>query len=311
MEKLKKFNTLKDRLREIRPRPDNQGAAFAAASLMASQADADFLIRTVQKTHQELEERLGHFHAPTGTLRWLYATLLASQGKPSERFLQAKTVLKQAQKDKTVGRLYAGGSRAALILTLTAEPSPDTIQSFIAMKTALTPPWWRSDTSVTDMFAAGHVGAGHTPQDVLARREQALEIFSQDKLTRHHKREASRLCVLLEQNAGSMLERMRMIEAWRQEEGFVKHRSDRSLVVQWAAEGLSLEDLTAIEEIARELKSHSGAGHQRFRLAHLIQSEGGSSLPGASLSALSAVMAAQAAIAASTVVVTSAAVSSS
>lgn len=309
--KINQFNSLFDALRDERPRPDKQSALFAAASLMGSSAEPAFLTRAIHKAHEQLKNELGSFKAPTGSLRWLYASLLASQGKPAERFLQAQSVLRQARKDKIVPHLYAGGARAALVLTLSAEPSPDTIQHFIAMKSALTPPWWRTNTGITDTFTAAHVAAGHTPEEVLARRERALEIFADNKLTRHHKRDASRLCALLEQEPGTVLERVRTLEAWRKDNGYVRHRTDRSMIIQWASEGLTPEDLTAIEAIARELKHCSGAGNMKFRLAHLIHTEGGSKIPVASISALSAIIAAQAVIIASTVTVTTAAASSS
>lgn len=306
MEKLELYHDLVTGLRSGKPRPDKQTASFCAASLIANEAPTEELTTAIIQTHNQIRHALGRSRAPNGGVRWLYASLLTDNNIHPDVFLNAREALRSARKSGQIRSLYAGGSRAALVLSVSSEPDPAMVERFAEFKSALTPPWWRRNDAITDTFAAAHASTDQTVQAVLAMREAALEVFQAHRLTRGYKREGARQCALLDQPPASVLERFLTLEDARRANRFLKHRSDRSLTMQWAVEGLTPADLEQISDIIRALKSGpSGAGHLRTRLAHLIHTDGGRSTPAGSLSAFSAVLAAQAAVVATTVAATS------
>ena len=299
-ETLSRFFAVEEAMRANRPRPDRTGAPFAAAALLAGEGEPEALASGTRSAHASLEAGLKASwfvaSAPTGNLRWVYAALLAANGVPAERFLDVRNRLREQAKREDGPGLHAGGARAALVLCLTGEPSSYTLRRFFELKRSLTPPWWRRDNAVTDTFAAAHAARDEAPETVARARDLALAVFESDRRAKAHRREGARLCALLERDPREVLARFGELEAARRGSRYLRHRSDAALAMQWAAQGLAAEDLSAIEAIMRELPKHmTSAGHARARLAQLIHTGGGRDMPAGSVSALSAVIAAQAA----------------
>lgn len=301
-ENLDRLLAIEEALRAGRPRPDRTGARFAASALLAGSRTPQDAGEATQSSYAALKSRLsggGWFSssAPTGTLRWIYAAILAANEVPAERFLDTRAQLREQAKREHGSGLHAGGARAALVLSVSGEQSSYTLRRFFDLKRALTPPWWRRNGAVTDTFAAGHASRDDAPETVTRKRDAAIAVFSGDRLAKGHKREGARLCALLDRDPREVLARFTALEAARRENGYLKHRSDRSMTMEWATQGLETGDLAAIEAIMRALPRHmTSAGYAKARLAHLVHTEGGAGLPLGSVSALSAVLAAQAAM---------------
>lgn len=308
---LDRFFALSEGLRDSAPRPDRQSAAFAAVALVHADGGVGPLIAATKARYEALKSGLGHFHAPSGAMRWVYAAMLAAHAVEISHFLGARNALREERAASKTGGLHAGGSRAALILSL-GDAGPQTVQGFFAMKRALRPPWWRSDDAITDTFAAAHVLSGARPDAVRAMRDHAELVLGADRRARGYRREGARQCVLLEQAPEMVLARFNALEDARRADRYLRGRSDRSMSMEWAAAGRSPADLTEISQFVRAMPNHlTSIGYCRTRLASLIAFNDHDKDPARSASALAAVIAAQAAmiaaITASTVAATSAA----
>lgn len=308
---LDRFSALSEALRDEKPRPERQAAAFAAAAQVHTSGEIAPLVAATRARYEALNSALGGFRAPEGAMRWVYAAMLAAHGVEISHFLGARAALRDERVASKTGGLHAGGSRAALILSL-GEAGPQAVQAFFEMKRALRPPWWRSDNAVTDTFAAAHVLSGSRPETVKAAREHAEAVFAADRRARDYKRDGARQCVLLEQAPEMVLARFNALEDARRADRFLRGRSDRSLTMEWAVAGRSPADLEELVRIVRAMPNHlTSVGYCRTRLAGLIAFDDCGHDPGRSASALAAVIAAQAAmiaaITAGTVAATSAA----
>ena len=308
---LDRFNQLAEGLRESAPRPDRQAAAFAAVVLVHAKGEDAALIAATRSRHEGLKAALGGFQAPNGAMRWVYAAMLAAHQVELDHFLGAREALRQARAISKTGMLHAGGSRAALILSL-GEAAPGMVDAFYAMKRAVRPPWWRSDDAVTDTFAAAHVLGGTRPEAVVEARRHAEAVFGADRRASGHRRDGARQCVLLEQTPEMVLARFNALEDARRADRFLRGRSDRSLTMEWAVAGRSPADLPVISELVRAMPRHlTSVGYCRTRLAGLIAFDDHGQNPAGSALAAAAIIAAQAAmiaaIAASTVATTAAA----
>ena len=319
-ETLTRFFLIEEALRAGRPRPDSTGTRFAAAALLPSSRTATQCNEATRSRYEALTSGLsggGWFSssAPSGNLRWVYAAILAANDIPAERFLDARGQLREQAKREAGPRLHAGGARAALVLSISGELSSYTMRRFFELKRALDPPWWRRNDAVTDTFAAGHAARDDAPESVKRARDASIAVFADNKHARSHKREGARLSALLDRDPHKVLACFDTLETARRTSAYLKHRSDRSLTMEWAVQGMTREDLAAIKDIMQALPRHmTSAGHAKARLAYLVHTTGGADLPLGSVNALSAVLAAQAAmiaaITASTTAATSAAVTS-
>lgn len=293
---LDRFNRLADDLRDAKPRPDRQAAAFAAVALVHADGEDGELIAATRSRHEALKTALGGFQAPNGAMRWVYAAMLAAHQVDVRHFLGAREALRQARQDSKTGTLHAGGSRAALILSL-GDAAPGIVDAFYAMKRAVRPPWWRSDVAITDTFAAAHVLAGSRPEEIVDARSHAEAVLGGDRRARDYRRDGARQCVLLQQAPEIVLARFNALEDARRADRFLRGRSDRSLAMDWAASGRTPADLIALSRIAKAMPKHLGSvGYCRTRLAALIAFGDEARNPAGSASALAAVIAAQAAM---------------
>ncbi|WP_417498078.1 hypothetical protein [Maricaulis sp.] len=308
---LARFIRLSDALREGRPRPDRQAAAFTAAALVHAEGQEAELVAACQARHDALETALGGFRAPNGSMRWVYAAMLAAHNVAVDNFLGARDALRQARAASNTGSLHAGGSRAALILSF-GDATPQAVDAFFEMKRTLRPPWWRANTAITDTFAAAHVLAGSHPAAVLAARAHAEAVFGADRQARGHRRDGARQCVLLEQSPEQMLVRFHQLEEARRAEPGLRGRSDRAMAMDWAAAGRTPADLAEIARVMAAMpKASTSVGHGRTRLAALIAFNDHERDPARSANALAAVIAAQAAMIAAASAATIAATSAS
>ena len=294
-ESLARFTRLFDALRDGRPRPDRQAAAFTAAALVHAEGPEPGLVAATRARHDGLKAALGGFRAPNGSMRWVYSAMLAAHDVGVDHFTGARDALRQARAASKTGSLHAGGSRAALILSF-GDATPQAIDAFFDMKRALQPPWWRRNTAITDTFAAAHVLAGSHPAAVLAGRSHAESVFGADRQARGHRRDGARQCVLLEQSPEQVLVRFHEIEAARRAEPALRRHSDRAMAMDWAAAGRTPADLAEITRVMTAMpKGVTSLGHGRTRLATLIAFNDHDRDPARSANALAAVIAAQAA----------------
>jgi len=317
---LNRYIALFEALDRSRPKPDSSARPFAASALVRAPAgEGEFnvsgLTTRTREIFQLLKEESGGWRAPSGTLRWIYAAMMAAQSIDPQRYFAIRNALKDTARASGTGSLYTGGTRAALVLALSDESTETLIARFFAIKAAIKPPWYRRDMSITDMFAAAHAAEGATPGEVTARREQAEAVFAADRVLKGHKHEGARLCALMGTSPHLVVASFGELREAVRAERKLRHDHDKSMLVAWAAEGVTAADIPALAQIREALpRQCRGAGSARTRLAQQILVADRPAPPVGSLSALTAVIAAQAAmmaavIAGSTVATTSAATS--
>ena len=309
---LARFNALSEALRVESPKPDKMGAAFTALALLRAEGEDAALIAQTKRNRAAFNDALGGGRSPTGSLRWVYAAVLAAQQVDPARFLRLRDTLRETRKQVKSPGLYAGGSRAALVLCLADANDTGAVRRFFELKTGLTPPWWRSNSMVTDTYAAAHAATQTPLAKVQADRARAEEVFKADRIARNYRRDAAKLCVLLDREPNAVLARFQALETARRESRTLRSRSDRGLAMSWAVEGLTVEELPALEAIIEALPRHlSSTGFARARIAGQILTADRPGEPVETVAALTAVIAAQTAamaaiIAASTVATTTA-----
>ena len=273
--------------------PDGAAAWFSAYALSLSQENLADLAGTLGAGHAALKDALGGWRAPSGHLRWIYAALLVGNGKSVSDFLALRDALREKRKELGAGKLYAGGSRAALVLSLSGAGSAHALRRFFAIRSAIQPPWWRANPAITDQFAASHAAQDDSPENVTRSREAALAVFAQAKATRSVKREGARLCALYRQPAGAVMERYLALRAAARGIKPVRRTGNRHIYIEWAAQGVTPEDLPAIAGNMEALDQVTQTGSARLRLAQLVwlgeRGDGGLG----SVSAMSAIIAAQ------------------
>ena len=311
---LARLEALYEAFREGRPRPDKLAAWLSAACLLTRDGEPRDLVKMACARHRELEDGLG-WRSPTGALRWLYAAMMTQNDIPVERFLAARNALREQVSWMDRSGFYAGGSRAALMLCVgSTEDTP--IERFLAMRQRLSPPWWRANAAITDTYAAIHAARGDDPAQVLAQREAAEAVFRADHRTRGQTRDGGKLCALLKVDPVEAKARFDALEAARQSHKALRRYAYRQRTLQWAIQGLSLEDALAIDTLRQALpRSVTSTADARVAVADLVRTAGRAGLQDGALSAMDAVIAVQTAmmvsvIAASTVA-TSAATTSS
>lgn len=294
--KIEALTRLYDALRARRPGPPALPAWFTASALLNGPGDVTERVKACAERHRALGELVGRHGAPSGSLRWIYAGLMTASEIPPQRFAAARENLRRLRKASKTGHLHAGGSRAALVLSLASQGDAP-VERFYEMKRALRPPWWRANPAITDTFAGFHAARGDDPRSILQARMRALEVFQQNRLTRNYKIEGARLCALLGAEARTVLRRLEALENAKSDMKSLRWRITRSIALEWAAQGLEPTDLSAIAEIRECLpKTVSSTASARTRLAHLIHIEGRELPEGGELAAMAAVIAAQTAM---------------
>jgi len=314
VEKMDRLEALYEQLRDRKPRPDKLGAWFSASALLTAEGEIEALVDQLVASHEEIRSTIGRGASPTGVLRWIYAGLLTAHQVPVERFAAARSALRASVRGTKTGSMYAGGSRAALILCLSTETDTP-VERFFEMKKALRPPWWRADSSVTDTYAAAHAGRGDEPFLVKRKRDQAEQVFSEFAPARGARRDGAKLACLLGAEPRTVLRQFEALEAARKSNKILRRNVQRSALMTWAVQGLDVDDALAIAELSKSMpKSVQSMGEARTALAHLVYTSGRPGLYGEELAAMSAIIAAQTAVlvsvtAASSVVVTTTATS--
>lgn len=294
--RIERLIDLSEALRDDRPRPDKTAAWLGASALVPSLDDVDTLVARTRALHAGFTDAVGRHRAPSGSLRWIYAALMAHAGVPMERFGAAREALRAQRKASKTGALHAGGARAALVLCL-ASKDDTPIERFYQMKRAILPPWWRASPQTTDTFAAFHAARGDDPRAVVQTRARAEDVFKSSRAARGHKREGARLCALMEAEPRTVLRNYEALLEARRDHRAVRSSLDRTMMMEWAAQGLTASDLASIAETRAQLpKSISTVGSARLRLAHLLYIQDRDLPDGGQLSAMAAVIAAQTAI---------------
>lgn len=308
---LTRLEQAQDAVTAIKGGPRGAGAWFTAYALTPAAGDSAADTAAMQAVHRELRSALGGMRAPTGELRWIYAALLAGHGKTANGFLKLRDALKAGEKTGGAGRLYAGGARAALVLTLAGADYAQTIRRFFAIRQAIRPPWWRADPAITDLFAASHAARDDSPERVSRDRKAALAVFENERATRGLKHEGARLCALYDQPASEVRDRYLALREAMRGHRKLRYSGNRHIWLEWAAQGVTPADLPIIEANMQGLAKVTQTGSARLRLAQLVWL--GDRVDGAlgAVPAMSAVIAAQtAAIIAVTTATTAVAASS-
>ena len=297
---LNRYIALHEALGRGRSKPDSTALPFTASALLRTAdetAEPRQLVSRTREIHDAIKDRLGGHRAPTGSLRWVYAAMMTARGIDPERFFALREAVRAARKASGTGSIHGGGARAALVLALSDEPTETLVARFYAIKQAIRPPWWRSDVSITDTFAAAHAAEGASPGDITARREQAEQVFAADRHFKHNKREATRLAVLLHASPHQAVAAFDSLREAARSQKRLRGEHDKSMLVAWAVEGLTAADVHAMADISERLpKKCRGAGAPRTRLAHQILTADRHGVPATDVSAMAAVIAAQTAV---------------
>lgn len=267
---LARLQAIHETVETISGGPRGTAAWFAAYALMASDATPQDTAASMQRIQGELKDALGGWRAPTGELLWIYAALLASHGKTASGFLKIRDTLRDGEKASRTRKLHEGGSRAALVLTLADASSAQTVRRFFAIKQAILPPWWRANAEVTDLFAASHAARDDSPQTVTRARETAMAAFEAERATRGLKREGARLSALYQQPARDVLARYLALREAVKDHSKIRHGGNQHIWLEWAAQGVTPEDLPVIAANMDALEKVSQTGSARLRLAQLL-----------------------------------------
>lgn len=307
---LARLEALYEALRQGRPRPDKLAAWLSAACLLTREDEAEALAGRVLKAHEEIKSGVG-WRSPTGALRWLYAAMLTQNDIPVERFLAARNAVRTQTSWLDRANLQAGGARAALMLCIgSVEDTP--IERFLDMREALSPPWWRTNAAITDTYAAIHAARGDDPAEVLAQREAAEAVFRANSRSRSHTRDGGKMCALLKVDPREAMARFEALDAARQTHKALRRHGFRQRFVQWAIQGLSVEDALEIDALREALpRSVPSTADARTALAHLVHTAGRAGLQDGALSAMDAVIAAQTAMMVSVIAASTAVTSAS
>jgi hypothetical protein len=301
---LDRLEALYQAFRDERPRPDKLAAWLSAACLLTREDEPERLATQVRKAHDDIKAGVG-WRSPTGALRWLYAAMLTQNGIPVERFLAARSALRENTSWMDRARLHVGGARAALMLCVGSNQDTP-IERFLEMRDALQPPWWRSGASITDTYAAIHAARGDDPAEVQARRKAAEAVFGAHPRARGQRRDGAKLCALLGVDPREAMTRFEAFDAARQAHKALRRYAFRQRFVLWAVQGLTVEDALAINEVREALpRSVSSTGGARTALAHLVHTAGRNGAQDGALSAMDAVIAAQTAMMVSVIAATS------
>lgn len=307
-ERLHRIEAIQHAIREARPRPDKMAAWFCASALSNRDGAIESLVEETHARHGEIISALGRHSAPSGTMRWAYAAMLAGREAEVGTFLRHRDTLRamrtQQVEFKKTGTLHGGGARAALVLTACAvEPGEAAAKTFFAFKSALNPPWWRRNPGVTDLYCAAHVARGDEPRVVAQARDRAREVFLSDRRTKNHKHTGARACALFEAEPRTVLKAFHQLDETRRAIRHLRHRVTRDMIMEWAAQGLEPDDLHTIASLIEALPKHlGGVATGRSSLAHLILTQGEDRVPLGEVSALAAIIAAQTAAMTATMV---------
>ncbi|MGY6628192.1 MAG: hypothetical protein ACXIVL_06715 [Oceanicaulis sp.] len=267
---LERLEQVFDAVSKMSRGPRGPGAWFAAYALTPPAGAAPADTAAMLAVHQELKSALGGMREPVGELRWIYAALLTRYGKTAGSFLKLRGALKTGEKSGGAGKLYAGGARAALTLTLADTGDAQTVRRFFAIRQAIRPPWWRSDPAMTDLFAASHAARGDSPESVSRDRQAALAVFESERATRGLKHEGARLCALYDQPAGEVRDRYLALLGMIRGNRKLRRSGDRHIWIEWAAQGVTPADLPVIERHLDALGKVTHMGFARLRLAQLV-----------------------------------------
>lgn len=296
--RLERVDALQKALRDGRPRPDRMTAWYCASALLDVDAAPEDIAVAVRERRQAIIDALGGSRAPTGEMRWAYAALLTARDVPVEMFARQRSAVRQkrssAKAYRKAGSLHAGGSRAALVLAACGQAPEPGAAAFLEMKAALKPPWWRASPGVTDLYSAAHAAKGDAPRVVAQARERAVEVFRSDKRARGHKHAGARACALFEAEPRTVLRRFHALDDRRKSIKDLRHRVQRDMLIDWAAQGLEPDDLNMIAQTITALPRHLGSiATGRSRLAHLLVTHGRAGNEFGEISALAAIIAAQ------------------
>ena len=297
-QRLERVDALQAALRDGRPRPDKMAAWYSASALLDAQGAPEDVAAQVRDTRLAIMERIGKSRAPTGEMRWAYASMLAARGVSADQFAEHRDAIRRIWKTskayKKTGRPHAGGARAALVLGVCGLEPEAGARAFFDMKVQLNPPCWRRDPGVTDLYCAAHAAKGDEPRVVAQARERAVEVFSEDRRAKSHKHAGAKACALFEVEPRTVLRRFHALDDKRKEIKGLRHRVTRDMAMEWAAQGLEPADLETIAALMEALpKALRGVSTGRSRMAHLLLTHGREGAQFGEITALAAIIAAQ------------------
>ena len=297
-DRLERVDALQAALRDGRPRPDKMAAWYCASALLEADGAPEEIAAKVRAEREAIIDQIGQSRAPTGEMRWAYAAMLAARGVSAEALRTHRDAIRETWKSrdayKKTGRPHAGGSRAALVLSVCGlDPQPGA-RAFFDMKVQLNPPCWRRDPGVTDLYSAAHAAKGDEPRIVAQARERAAEVFREDGRAKGAKHTGAKACALFEAEPRTVLRRFHALDEKRKQIKGLRHRVTRDMAMEWAAQGLEPADLETIAALMEALpKALRGVSTGRSRMAHLLLTHGREGAQFGEITALAAIIAAQ------------------
>lgn len=297
-DRLDRLGAFQAALRDGRPRPDTVASWFCASALLDKDAAPQDAAAEVRGVREGLIAQIGRSRAPTGEMRWAYASILAARAVSVEALVAQRDALREVWKSaevyKRTGRPHAGGARAALVLAACGAEPEAGARAFFDLKVQLNPPCWRRDPGVTDLFCAAHAARGDDPRTIAQARDRAVEVFASDNRARGHKHSGAKACALYEAEPRTVLRRFHALDDARRDIKGLRHRVTRDMAMEWAAQGLEPSDLQTIADLIQVLpKSLSGVSTGRSRMAHLLLTHGREGAEFGEITALAAIIAAQ------------------
>ncbi len=294
---IERFLAAEEALKSGRPRPGDTARPFCAAAMAGGEADPAGLADAARARLAELKAPFSIWVRPSESLLWVHAALLARADESAREWVQAREALAAARKERRTRSLAQSGASAALILTLSTRPSATKITRFFELREGLKLPWWRRHDDSGDAHAALHAAGDGTVSTIIARVEAARAVFGEQRGDASAREAAAQLCVLTDtppETARERFEALRLVKKRdRKRYGALPPLSLAELAMREEPEA----GLNAMADIFDDLRAHKrwASGSTLGWVAHILATGDDAALPGAALSGLQAVLAAQAA----------------
>lgn len=302
-EAITRFEALQSAFISATKRSERAQARFAAAAGLSAEDDPATLVRRTLRERDAINNARTGFRAPSTSLRLVYAAALAAAKRDGGGLIKLMEALETERKRRGGRRLYAGGSRAALVM-LCAGGSYSQVGMYYDILEAIAAPWWRRKPADEESFAALMAGTGETPETTLDRLGRADRGLNAAGTPQRIRSEARFLVAVTDPQIDDFTSAWTALNVAVQQRRGLRQRAGWPSLAMLAAQvedGSDAGDalLTADDYVAglRPRVSGMTRGRLAVRLAAAMT---GLKTPGAAAADYAAILAAQAAIIAAT-----------
>ncbi|WP_421792641.1 hypothetical protein [Hyphobacterium sp.] len=169
---IERFEALQSAFFAATKRSERAQARFAAMAGLSVEDDPETLVRRTLREREAINAARSKMRAPSSSLRLVYGAALAAARRDGGGLVKLMEALETERKRRGGRRLYAAGSRAALVMLCAGGNFSQTGMYFDILE-AIAAPWWRRKAADEETFAALMAATGETPETALERLERA------------------------------------------------------------------------------------------------------------------------------------------